>query len=353
MFTMRRIEDYWDEMIDWAVATKSSDILFTNGRVFGRVDTKVVLYPGAQPESMSEYEECVRFPIPSAVHAAELDGPRGSSDFAFSKKDNRFRYNIYRAHGGLFGACRPLPKKSFTSAQIGIDDRILQLVAETKKGLILVTGPTGSGKSSTICCLIDFLNANFNYNVITIEDPIEYLFTPRKSIIAQREVGLHVDSFATALRAAMRENPDVIFVGEIRDLETATAALQAAETGHIVFATLHTQRVYSTISRIIDIAPSEKQSEIRSVLSHTLRMVLGQRLLRKIGGGVIAAREVFINVPAAENLIRTGKEKQIQNIMTTNRAMGMIDWESAVDELYRNSMIDQTEFRAHRDEANN
>jgi len=350
---MQNIETYWDALIDWALATKSSDILFTSGRVFGRVDTKVVLYPGEQPSSTEFYVEAVRFPIPSPVHAAELDGPRGSSDFAFSKKDTRFRYNIYRGYGGFFAACRPLPKKSFTATQIGIDERILQMVAETKKGLILVTGPTGSGKSSTICCLIDYLNANFNYNIITIEDPIEYLFTPRKSIIAQREVGLHVDSFSTALRAAMRENPDVIFVGEIRDLETAMAALQAAETGHIVFATLHTQRVYSTISRIIDIAPTEKQSEIRSVLSHTLRMVLGQRLLRKIGGGVVAAREVFINVPAAENLIRTGKEKQIQNVMTTNRAMGMIDWESAVDELYRNSIIDQTEYKGHKDEASN
>lgn len=342
---------YWTELIQWALEKKASDILFANGRVFARVDTKCILYPGSQPASTEEFVEFIRHPLPTVGHANDLDGPKGSSDFAFSAENNRFRLNIFRTYGGLACACRPLPKKSFSATDIGIDERILQVVAETKKGLILVTGPTGSGKSSTICCLIDHLNANYNYNIITIEDPIEYLFTSKKSIISQREVGLHVDSFATALRAAMRENPDVIFVGEIRDLETATAALQAAETGHIVFSTLHTQRVYSTIARIVDIAPHEKQSEIRSVLSHTIRMIMGQRLLRKVGGGVVAAREVFINVPAAENLIRSAKEKQIQTVMTTNRAMGMLDWETAVSELFRNGLIDDEERRSHTDET--
>jgi twitching motility protein PilT len=340
-------KDFWSGLVQDAAKKKATDILFSRGQINFRVDMDVVPYE--KQMDMASYQSVILWPISDEDKKRELDGPKGSADFGFSLDEHRFRFNIYRDYAGYSAAARPLPSKSYRPEDIGISRQILRFVSETSRGLILVTGPTGSGKSSTICSLIEHLNQTKKLNILTIEDPIEYMFKPGQSIIQQREVGAHVTDFAGALRAGMRQNPDVIFVGEIRDLETAQAALQAADTGHLVFSTLHTQRVYATISRLIEIAPANKQSEVRSLLANTLTMVMGQRLLRKKGGGIVAAREILINTPAAGTMIRSNKEKSLSNVMVSGREKGMVDWDTCISGLYKDGVIDENEYRHHKD----
>lgn len=339
--------EFWKKMAEDAKNRKATDILFSRGQINMRVDMDVVPYE--RQLDAEGYKNVVLWPVGCDERMKELEGPRGSVDFGFNVEGTRFRYNVYRENSGLAGACRPLPSRSYTPDEIGIDKSLLRHISESSRGLVLVTGPTGSGKSSTICTLIEHLNNTKKLNILTIEDPIEYIFTPVCSIIQQREVKTHTEDFAVALRAAMRQNPDVIFVGEIRDLETATAALQAADTGHLVFATLHTQRVYATISRLIEIAPASKQSEMRALLSNTLSAVIGQRLLRKKEGGIIAAREILINNQAASTLIRTSKEKSLSNVMVSGRDKGMIDWDTCLDSLYKDGIISLAEYNRNKD----
>lgn len=340
-------QEFWISMVEDALKRKATDILFSRGQINFRVDMDVVPYE--RQMDAAGYRSVILWPVGTESRLQDLEGPDGSIDFGFSIGTHRFRYNVYRDYAGYSGAARPLPFKSFRPEEIGISRQILRFVSETSRGLILVTGPTGSGKSSTICSLIDHLNQTRRLNILTIEDPIEYMFKPGMSIIQQREVGTHVPDFAKSLRAAMRQNPDVIFVGEIRDLETAQAALQAADTGHLVFSTLHTQRVFATISRLIEIAPANKQSEVRSLLANTLTMVMGQRLLRKRGGGIVAAREILINTPAASTMIRSSKEKSLSNVMVSGRDKGMVDWETCVSGLYKEGIIDEAEYNHHKD----
>lgn len=340
-------QEFWISMVEDALRRKATDILFSRGQINFRVDMDVVPYE--RQMDAAGYRSVILWPVGTESRLQDLEGAAGSIDFGFSIGTHRFRYNVYRDYAGYSGAARPLPSKSFRPEEIGISRQILRFVSETSRGLILVTGPTGSGKSSTICSLIDHLNQTRRLNILTIEDPIEYMFKPGMSIIQQREVGTHVPDFAKSLRAAMRQNPDVIFVGEIRDLETAQAALQAADTGHLVFSTLHTQRVFATISRLIEIAPANKQSEVRSLLANTLTMVMGQRLLRKRGGGIVAAREILINTPAAATMIRSSKEKSLSNVMVSGRDKGMVDWETCVSGLYKEGIIDESEYNHHKD----
>jgi twitching motility protein PilT len=340
-------KDFWSNLVKDAINRKATDILFSRGQINFRVDMDVVPYE--KQMDLASYKSVILWPVVDEARKQELEGTKGSVDFGFSLDEHRFRFNIYRDYSGYSAAARPLPSKSYRPEEIGISRQILRFISETSRGLILVTGPTGSGKSSTICSLIEHLNQTKKMNILTIEDPIEYMFKPQQSIIQQREIGAHVPDFAGALRAAMRQNPDVIFVGEIRDLETAQAALQAADTGHLVFSTLHTQRVFATISRLIEIAPANKQSEIRSLLANTLTMVMGQRLLRKKGGGIVAAREILINTPAAGTMIRTSKEKSLSNVMVSGRDKGMIDWESCISGLYKSGIIDESEYTHHKD----
>lgn len=340
-------EQFWQALVKDADQRKATDILFSRGGIHMRVDRDIVQH--TKQLDPAGYRSVLLWPVGEGERLEKLNGPTGSVDFGFAIEGRRFRFNVYRDYSGYSAACRPLPSLSFRPEDIGISRQILRIVSETSRGLILVTGPTGSGKSSTICSLIEHLNQTKRMNILTVEDPIEYMFTPGLSIVEQREVGEHVSDFATALKAAMRQNPDVIFVGEIRDLETATAALQAADTGHLVFSTLHTQRVFATISRIVEIAPANKQSEIRSLLSNTLTMVMGQRLLRKRGGGIVAAREILVNNAAAGALIRSGKEKSLSNVMVSGRDRGMIDWETCLLDLYKSSMIDEDEYAIHKD----
>ena len=207
------------------------------------------------------------------------------------------------------------------------------------KGLVLVTGPTGSGKSTTLCAMIDHINRNRQDHIITIEDPIEFVHPNQKCLINQREVHTHTDSFKAALRAALREDPDIVLVGELRDLETVAIAIETAETGHLVFGTLHTTTAASTVDRIIDQFPADRQAQIRIMLSESLRGVIAQNLCRKIGGGRIAALEVLIATPAVSNLIREGKTFQIPSMMQVGKAVGMVSLNDALMELVTKKLV--------------
>jgi twitching motility protein PilT len=207
------------------------------------------------------------------------------------------------------------------------------------KGLVLVTGPTGSGKSTTLCAMIDYINRTRQEHIITIEDPIEFVHQNRSCLINQREVRTHTDSFRSALRAALREDPDIVLVGELRDLETVAIAIETAETGHLVFGTLHTTTAVSTIDRVIDQFPADRQSQIRVMLSESLRGVIAQTLCRKIGGGRVAALEVLIATPAVANMIRDAKTFQLPSMMQVGKALGMVTLNDSLMELVSKKLV--------------
>jgi twitching motility protein PilT len=251
----------------------------------------------------------------------------------------RFRVNVYMQRKGLGGVFRVIPVKIKTIEELGLHSSLLDLIA-VSKGLILVTGPTGSGKSTTLAALIHHINMTDNAHILTIEDPIEFVHENHKSLINQREVSSHTKSFANALKASLREDPDIILVGEMRDLETIQLAITAAETGHLVFGTLHTNSASKTIDRIIDVFPDSKQAQIRAMLSESLRGVIAQMLLPKADGqGRVGVNEVLINTKAIANLIREGKTFQIPSTMQTGRGQGMVTFDYAVDELMRRGLV--------------
>jgi twitching motility protein PilT len=243
----------------------------------------------------------------------------------------RFRANALRDRMGVAAVFRQIPSQVVNVEQMQITPEVQQLCYLTK-GLVLVTGPTGSGKSTTLCALIDMVNRVRNDHVITIEDPIEFVHPNKNCIITQRQVGVHTKSFKSALRAALREDPDIILVGELRDLETVSIAIETAETGHLVFGTLHTTTAPGTIDRIIDQFPADRQEQIRVMLADSLKGVISQTLCKKIGGGRVAAREILLSIPAVSNLIREGKTFQIHSVMQTSRRLGMVTLNDALIE---------------------
>ena len=251
----------------------------------------------------------------------------------------RFRVNVFMQRKGMGAVFRVIPTKIKTFDELGLPPAILDLIS-VPKGLICVTGPTGSGKSTTLAAMIDYINQNENAHILTIEDPIEFVHPNKKSLINQREVGGHTKSFANALKASLREDPDIILVGEMRDLETISLALTAAETGHLVFGTLHTNNAHKTVDRIIDVFPENRQAQIRVMLSESLRGVVAQSLLpRSDKPGRVAAIEILFNTKAVANLIREGKTFQIPSAMQTGRREGMITYESAMEDLVKKGMI--------------
>jgi twitching motility protein PilT len=234
----------------------------------------------------------------------------------------RFRVNVFMDRFGMGAVFRQIPMEIVTAEKLGLSKEILDL-CYLSKGLVLVTGPTGSGKSTTLCALVDFINRNRKDHIITIEDPIEFVHQRKNCLINQREVHVHTKSFSQALRAALREDPDIVLVGEMRDLETISIAIETAETGHLVFGTLHTTTAASTVDRIIDQFPADRQSQIRTMLATSLKGVISQTLCKKIGGGRVAAMEVLLVNSAISNLIREGKIYQIPSTMQTSKKMGM------------------------------
>ena len=261
------------------------------------------------------------------------------TDFAYEIPGlARFRANAFADRKGPGAVFRVIPAKILTAEQLGLSPAILGLCT-LNKGLVLVTGPTGSGKSTTLCAMIDHVNKTRADHLITIEDPIEFVHQNQKCLINQREVRTHTDSFKDALRAALREDPDIVLVGELRDLETIAIAIETAETGHLVFGTLHTTTAASTVDRVIDQFPSDRQAQIRIMVSESLRGVIAQTLCRKIGGGRIAALEVLIATGAVSNLIREGKTFQIPSMMQVGKNVGMVSLNDALFELVAKKLV--------------
>jgi twitching motility protein PilT len=267
----------------------------------------------------------------------------GDTDWAYEIEGlARFRCNAGRVRHGPMAVFRVIPTTVRTADEMGLSREVQNLCYLTK-GLVVVTGPTGSGKSTTLAALVDLINRTRTDHIITIEDPIEFVHQSRKCLVTQRQVGVHTRSFKQALRAALREDPDIVLVGEMRDLETVSIAIETAETGHLVFGTLHTTTAASTIDRIIDQFPADRQSQVRVMLSESLRGVIAQTLCKKIGGGRVAAREVLLSIPAVSNLIREGKTFQIPSIMQTNRRAGMVTLNDALMELVDAKQVEPKE----------
>ncbi|KRE59943.1 type IV pilus twitching motility protein PilT [Paenibacillus sp. Soil750] len=265
---------------------------------------------------------------------------KGDLDLSFGIADvSRYRVNVYKQKGNVSLTIRLIPTKIPAMEVLGLPS-IAQDFAKKPQGLVLVTGPTGSGKSTTLAAILDFINRTRNDHIITLEDPIEFVHPHKSCIVNQREIGVDTHSFSSGLRAALRQDPDIILVGEMRDLETISIAITAAETGHLVFGTLHTADAPQTIDRIIDVFPSEAQQQVRVQLASVMLGVLAQRLLPITdGSGRVAAIEVLVNTPAVANLIRSEKVHQIRSVMQTGKAQGMQTMEMALRELLQQRII--------------
>jgi twitching motility protein PilT len=285
----------------------------------------------------ADFVEMIRPVTPPRLWTEWEEG--GDADFSYEIPGvARYRVNIFRQQRGAGGVFRIIPTKIMTIEQLGLPDTVRRIAA-LRSGLVLVTGPTGSGKSTTLAAIIDLINETRNLHVITIEDPIEFVHGNKKCLIHQREIGTHAKSFAEALKAAGREDPDLVLVGEMRDLETISMALSAAEKGTIVFGTLHTNNAAKTMDRIINVFPSGEQEGIRNVLGETIRGVLAQQLLPKIGGGRVAALEILFGSPALSNMIREGKTPQITSLIQTGLKEGMIDMDSSIRRLFEDNKV--------------
>ncbi|MBR3771933.1 MAG: type IV pilus twitching motility protein PilT [Clostridium sp.] len=286
------------------------------------------------PKLMPNDTEAIISPLLGEYHKKVLE-EYGEVDFAYSIPElGRYRVNIFKQRGSLASVIRLVGMSIPEPHMLGITPAMLELT-NRKRGLVLVTGPTGSGKSTTLASLIDQINRNYTSHIITLEEPIEYLHSHNRSIVNQREVGLDTSSYAHALRSALREDPDVILVGEMRDLETISTAITAAETGHLVFSTLHTIGAAATIDRAIDVFPPNQQQQVRVQLATVLEAVISQALIPVVGGrGRVAAFEVMLGTPAIRNLIREGKTYQIPSMMQTAKKVGMQTLDDAIYELY-------------------
>jgi twitching motility protein PilT len=260
-------------------------------------------------------------------------------DFAYEIPNvARYRVNLFRQQRGGGAVFRVIPTKIMTIEQLGLPDQ-LRRIGSIRSGLVLVTGPTGSGKSTTLAAIVDLINETRGLHIITIEDPIEFVHPNKKCLVHQREIGSHAKSFAEALKAAGREDPDVILVGEMRDLETIAMALSAAERGTLVFGTLHTNNAAKTMDRIISVFPASEQEGARNVLGETIRAVVAQQLMPKIGGGRVAAMEILFASPAIGNMIREGKTSQVTSAIQTGVKEGMIDMDGSIRRLYKDGEI--------------
>jgi twitching motility protein PilT len=310
-----------------------------------RVHGEMKILPGAEVPLEHVLLEQL-FEITPDRNQAEFE-TRNDTDFAHSIPGvSRFRANLFRDRRGPGAVFRAIPFEIRTPEELGLPNQLLDLCFLTK-GLVLVTGPTGSGKSTTLAALINYINENRTDHIITIEDPIEFVHENKKCLVNQREVHSHTDSFKDALRAALREDPDIVLVGELRDLETIAIAVETAETGHLVFGTLHTTTAPSTIDRVIDQFPADRQDQIRQMLSTSLRGVIAQTLCKKIGGGRIAAYEILYATAAVANLIRESKTFQIYSVIQTNRGAGMMTLNDSLIDLVKRKLVDPKEASLH------
>ena len=256
----------------------------------------------------------------------------------------RFRVNAFNQSRGAGAVFRTIPSKVLSMSDLGMGE-VFKEISMNPRGLVLVTGPTGSGKSTTLAAMLDYINDNKYQHILTIEDPIEFLHTSKKCLVNQREVHRDTHSFSTALRSALREDPDIILVGEMRDLETIRLAMTAAETGHMVFGTLHTTTAAKTVDRVIDVFPAEEKNMVRSMLSESLRAVVSQTLLKKKGGGRVAAHEIMIGTSAIRNLIREDKVAQMYSSIQTGSSLGMQTLDQCLHELVKKGWVERATAR--------
>ncbi len=331
-----------DELLIRANELHASDLHLTVGvppkvRIYGELRN---INDNLPPLSPSDVKQLVYEIIPDKLKNKFEE--EGELDFSHSiPKQGRFRVNAYNQRGSVAATIRLISEEIPTPESLGVPQSVVDLIHK-KRGLVIVTGPTGSGKSTTLASLISMIDERYQYNIITLEDPIEYLHKHKKSIVNQREIGTDTHSYAQALRAALREDPDVILVGEMRDLDTISTAITAAETGHLVFSTLHTIGAACTIDRIIDVFPPYQQNQIRSQLALVLEGVISQQLLPTMNGlGRRAAFEVMLGTPAIRNLIREGKTHMISGVIQTSRKLGMKTMDDAIYDLYLNRQIDK------------
>jgi len=267
-------------------------------------------------------------------------------DLGYENQGFRYRVNLHWERGNIGMVARVINDTIPNLDELGMPKIIYDLL-DLKQGLLLLTGPTGCGKSTSLAAMIEYINNNRFCNIITFEDPVEYLFTPQKSIIIQRQLGTDMLSFAEGLKHALRQDPNVIMVGEMRDLETIATTITLAETGHLVLATLHTYNAAQTIDRIIDIFPPHQQGQVRMQLSMTLASVISQRLLPKADGGRVAGREIMINTPAIANLIRENKIAQVKTVIETSSKEGMVSMDQNLQKLYKEKQIDKEVAQSH------
>jgi len=317
------------------------------GRVHGHLQ-----YFGDEPLDGVDTERLMKS-IASVDNQQELQ-EIGGSDFGFAFEDvARFRVSIFKQKGFVGCVLRLIPNNIMTFEEIGLPERLKETISRPR-GLFLVTGPTGSGKTTTLATMLDYINTECDHHIITIEDPIEYYHEHRKSIITQREVGVDVPSFAEGIRRALRQDPDVVLVGEMRDLETIGAAITAAETGHLVFGTLHTTGAVRTIDRVIDAFPTNQQEQIRTQLAGNLIAVLSQALLpKKSGFGRVAAFEVMLATPAIQNLIRENASFRITSSIQTGHKYGMFLLDEHLAELYKKGVISHEAAMAKAQDTEN
>jgi len=267
------------------------------------------------------------------------------TDFSFEVPGvARFRVNAFNQNRGAGAVFRTIPSKVLSMEDLGMGE-IFKKISDVPRGLVLVTGPTGSGKSTTLAAMLDYINSNKYHHILTVEDPIEFVHESKKCLINQREVHRDTLGFSEALRSALREDPDIILVGEMRDLETIRLALTAAETGHLVFGTLHTTSAAKTIDRVVDVFPAEEKSMVRSMLSESLQSVISQTLLKKIGGGRVAAHEIMIGTPAIRNLIREDKVAQMYSSIQTGGSLGMQTLDMCLKNLLAQGVISRDSAR--------
>ncbi|MBX3095902.1 MAG: type IV pilus twitching motility protein PilT [Fimbriimonadaceae bacterium] len=330
-----------DEILRMAVERKASDVHISTGLPpMIRMDGEIVPLPfeiiNPQEAQRLIYETLTDEQLEKFEQTHELD-------FGYSVKGlARFRFNVYMQRTSVAGALRMIPNRIPTFDELRLPP-IIREISKRSSGLVLVTGPTGSGKSTTIAAMIDDINETRQSHILTIEDPIEYLHRHKKCMVNQREMHSDTYSFHGALRAVLREDPDVILVGELRDLETIEAALTLAETGHLVFGTLHTRNAPATIDRVVDVFPADQQDQIRVLMANTIEGVISQQLLPKLGGGRVAALEIMTGIPAIKNLIREGKTHQMYSIIETNKNVGMRTMDASLAELFRQGDVSYEE----------
>src|SRR6056297_2096077 len=325
-----------DKASDVHLIVNSVPVLRKNGELFYLNDLGVVKQESLEKaiNSIVNEEQKKRFETESDL------------DFSYSLGTSRFRINIYKEKGNYCFAARVIPESRPSLEEINMPEFTPDLL-NSDKGLILVTGPTGCGKSTTLAAMINYINKNRKKNIITLEDPIEFVFEPQKSVITQRQLGTDMISFKSGLKHVLRQDPGVIMVGEMRDLETIGTAITLAETGHLVLATLHTYNAAQTVDRIIDIFPSHQQNQIRSQVANTLKAVFSQRLVPVIEGGRIAAREIMIRNAAISNLIRENKITQIRSVIETSKDDGMVTMDSELKRLYKDGVITKEDAQVH------